>query len=99
MNLAHDPSIIEYRPLAIGEVEAAVVAALEDGAPRVVLNLDSLATLDSEAVRGLITLLRRSRDFSGELALRASSPDTRRTLKVMALDRLFPIISPKEVAE
>lgn len=97
MDLAHEVATIEYQPLAIHEVESAVVAALEDGAPQVVLNLDSLATLDSEAVRGLITILRRSRDYSGELVLRASRPDTLRTLKIMALDRLFPIISAQEI--
>lgn len=99
MNLVENPALIEYQPLALSEVSAALVAALQDGAPRVVLNLDSLPNLDSEAVRGLITLLRRSRDFSGELVLRASNPDTRRTLKVMALDRLFPILSAQEVSE
>jgi len=98
MNLEAAGVVLEYRPLALNEVETALVAALEDGAPRVTLDLDALKTLDSEAVRGLITLLRRSRDFSGTLALRTTSPDIRRTLEVMALDRLFPIITAAEVA-
>jgi anti-sigma B factor antagonist len=84
--------VIEYRPTAYPAVEAAVLTALEEGAARVILDLDCLPALDTAGVRGLITLLRRSRAIGGELALSANKPDIRRTLKVMALDRLFPMI-------
>jgi anti-anti-sigma factor len=84
--------VIEYRPSAYPALEAAVLTALEGGSVRVVLDLDSLEALDTDGVRGLITLLRRARAIGGELALSASKPDIRRTLKVMALDRLFPMV-------
>jgi anti-sigma B factor antagonist len=87
--------VIEYRPSAYGDLEADVLSALESGAGRVVLDLDSLASLDTEGVRGLITLLRRARAIGGELAISSSKADIRRTLKVMALDRLFPMVEPE----
>lgn len=87
--------VMDYDPKAYASLEAAVVAAIDAGADRVVLNLDSLVSLDTEGVRGLIALLRRSRAKGGELALRSSKPDVLRTLSVTALDRLFPMIEPE----
>jgi anti-anti-sigma factor len=86
-----EPIVIEYRPQAYPALEAAVGAALESGA-KVVLNLDSLDVLDTEGVRGLISLLRHARSIGGELALRATKPDVLRTLSVTALDRIFALV-------
>jgi anti-sigma B factor antagonist len=84
--------VLEYVPTALVSLEAAMIAALESGAARVVLDLDGLATLDTDGVRGLIKLLRRARAIGGELALQSSKPDVLRTLNVTALDRLFPMV-------
>lgn len=84
--------VIEYRPSAYLALEATVLEALEGGTVRVVLDLDSLGALDTEGVRGLITLLRRARAIGGELALSSKRAEILRTLKVMALDRLFPMV-------
>ena len=84
--------VIEYRPRAYPEVEAAVLSAVERGAARVVLDLDSVVALDTEALRGLISLLRRVRSAGGDLALRSSHPDVLRTLSVTALDRVFTLV-------
>lgn len=86
-----DSVVIEYRPDPYHAVETAVLDALHGGAERVVLNLDTVDALDNQAVRGLITLLRRSRAVGGELALRSSKPAVLRTLEVTALDRIFPM--------
>ncbi|HTU81308.1 MAG TPA: STAS domain-containing protein [Candidatus Acidoferrales bacterium] len=86
--------MIQYRPDAYAANEAEVVSAFEQACERgirVVLNLDGLDTLDTDGVRGLITLLRRARALKGELALRASKPSVLRTLEVTALDRIFPM--------
>lgn len=87
--------VIEYRPSAYAPLEAAMMAAIEGGATRVILDLDTLDTLDTEGVRGLINLLRRSRTVGGELALHSSKPDVQRTLRVTALDRIFPMVEPE----
>jgi anti-anti-sigma factor len=83
---------LDYRPEAMVALQATVLAAFEEGNDRVVLDLDRLAHLDSEGVRGLITLLRRSREVGGDVALSTSRADITRSLAVMALDRLFPMV-------
>jgi|HubBroStandDraft_4_1064222.scaffolds.fasta_scaffold00870_6 anti-anti-sigma factor len=86
------PTVIEYRPEAYPEVEAAVLGDLEEGAGQVVLDLDSVAVLDTQALRGLISLLRRARSMGGDIVLRSSRTDVLRTLSVTALDRVFPVL-------
>jgi anti-anti-sigma factor len=88
----------EYRPQAFPQVQAAVMAALDAGAGCVVLDLDSLESLDAQATRGLIILLRRTREIGGELALQVTRPELIEALRVMALDRLFPMINPEVAA-
>jgi len=87
-----EPVVIEYRLSAHPAIEAAVLAAFDGGAGRVILDLDALESLDHESVRGLITLLRRARAAGGELGLRASRPEVTRTLSVTGLDRIFTIV-------
>jgi anti-anti-sigma factor len=84
---------IDYRPESMVALQATVLSAFEAGTERVVLNLDAIDHLDEAGVRGLITLLRRSREVGGEVALHATRPEITRSLSVMALDRLFPMVS------
>ncbi|MGC2128653.1 MAG: STAS domain-containing protein [Candidatus Aquilonibacter sp.] len=86
------PLTINYRPESLDAITREALAAFEDGASQVVLDLDKLARLDTEGVRGLITLLRRSREVGGEVALKVTRPELLRSLSVMALDRLFPMV-------
>jgi anti-anti-sigma factor len=86
------PLTLEYHPEALDEIQREALTAFGEGATRVVLNLDDLPRLDTEGVRGLITLLRRSREVGGEVALKVTRPDLLRSLRVMALDRLFPMV-------
>lgn len=87
-----DSIVIEYRPDAYPMVEAALSAALAEGDARIVLDLDTLNVLDTDGVRGLITLLRRARAAGRDLALSATKPAILRTLQVTALDRLFVMV-------
>jgi anti-anti-sigma factor len=95
MNENLESVVMEYRPRAYPALEAAVLAAFEQGATRVILDLSALDGLDTEGVRGLITLLRRVRAVGGEIALSSPKPEVLRTLQVTALDRLFPVVEPK----
>ena len=88
----HTPPTIAYRPDALDRITRETLAAFEEGAPRVVLDLDALTRLDTDGVRGLILLLRRSREVGGEVALKVTRPELIRSLSVMALDRLFPMV-------
>ncbi len=84
--------VIEYRPDAYPVVEAALLAALAEGESTIVLDLDSLESLDTDGVRGLITLLRRARASGRDLSLSATKASILRTLQVTALDRLFGMV-------
>jgi anti-anti-sigma factor len=91
--------VIEYRPDAYPALESAVLGALGSGAPRVMLDLGRLTALDTAGVRGLITLLRRSRTAGGgQVVLVGGNPDVRRTLEVTALDRLFEVVRAEDAA-
>jgi anti-anti-sigma factor len=82
---------IDYLPANYAAVEAAVDAKLLRGAEQVVLDLDTLASLDTEGLRGLIALLRRARLKGAQIVLRSSREEILRTLSVTGLDRVFTI--------
>jgi anti-anti-sigma factor len=82
---------IEYRPQSFPALEGAILGALRDGAGQVVLDLDSVASLDSAELRELIKLLRSARSSGGDLALRSTRANVLRTLSVTALDRVFDL--------
>jgi anti-anti-sigma factor len=82
---------IEYLPRDYPAVEAAVDAALGKGAQLIVLDLDTLVVLDTEALRGLIALLRRARLKGAQIALRSSRDETLRMLSITGLDRVFAV--------
>jgi anti-anti-sigma factor len=84
--------VFEYRPAAFDALQAAMLTAFESGASRVVLDLDELPRLDTDGVRGLISLLRRSREVGGEVALRVTRPEILASLNALALDRIFPMV-------
>ncbi|HTX58018.1 MAG TPA: STAS domain-containing protein [Candidatus Acidoferrales bacterium] len=86
------PPTFTYQPDALDAITKEALSAFEAGAPQVVLDLDTLARLDTDGVRGLITILRRAREVGGDVALHVTRQDLRRSLSVMALDRLFPMV-------
>ncbi|MDQ2872773.1 MAG: STAS domain-containing protein [Candidatus Eremiobacteraeota bacterium] len=93
--------IFHYTEATFGPLEALqseVLAAVQAGSPQVAVDIDGLGTLDIEAIRGLITLLRRVREAGAELALRVTRDDLKRTLSVTALDRIIPNILEREPA-
>ncbi|HEY2554028.1 MAG TPA: anti-sigma factor antagonist [Candidatus Cybelea sp.] len=90
--LSTNSVLIEYRLGVYAALEAEVLSAIqEDGAERVVLDLDKLDRLDSGGVRDVISLLRRVRSIGGDLALRSTNPEVLRTLSATGLDRVFSL--------
>ena len=87
-----DDDSIEYLPQNYPAVEAAVDAALRQGKKQVVLNLDTLAVLDTEALRGLIGLLRRARLKGAQIALAFSHAEILQTLSLTGLDQVFAVV-------
>ena len=78
-------------------LERSMVEAVEDGRPRVVLAVGRVIPFDNQAIRAVITLLRRVRERGGELVLQTERPDVLRTLSVTGLDQVFAI-EPEAVA-
>jgi|GEM_PF-7105494 len=75
-----------------------VTGAIETGTKDIIVALDSLAVLDSAAIRRLITLLRRVRDAGADLTLAVSRIEFLRTLEVTALDKVFRLVATAEAA-
>jgi anti-anti-sigma factor len=88
---AEDASI-DYLPGNYPALEAAVDAKLLGGAEQVVLDLDTLVVLDTDALRDLIALLRRARLKGAQIALRSSRDEILRMLSITGLDRVFAVI-------
>jgi anti-anti-sigma factor len=86
-----EDALIDYLPANYAAVEAAVDAKLLRGAEQVALDLDNLVVLDTEALRGLIALLRRARLKGAQIVLHSSREEILRTLSVTGLDRVFTI--------
>ncbi len=71
----------------------AICTASASGQDRIAIDIDGLAEFDVSDVRNLIALLRIARDRGTNLALRVASPERRRTLRDMGLDRVFAIVA------
>jgi len=76
---------------AIERLERSMVEAVREGLPRVVLAVGPFIPFDNQAIRAVITLLRRVRERGGELVLRTERADVLRTLRVTGLDQVFAI--------
>lgn len=83
--------VFVYQPAQLDLLVDNVLAAFAEGVHEVILDLDVLTRLDTDGVRGLILLLRRSREAGGEIVLKVARPEILRSLHVMALDRLFRV--------
>ena len=57
------------------------------------IDIDDFKEIGDGEARGLIRLLRRSREDGGDVRLRVTREDLKHSLRIMALDRLFAIES------
>jgi anti-anti-sigma regulatory factor len=71
----------------------AVDAAAQKNEPALTVGLDELASLDTKAMNGLITALRRMRDTGGTVRLHVTRHDLLGTLAETGLDRVFEIVA------
>ncbi len=91
-------TIFHYHAADTAKLEDAILRAHAQGHKRVVLDLDRVDDLGTAELRGLITLLRRSRQAGGEIVLRTTKGEVIRALRLTALDRLFPVEDRAEAA-
>jgi anti-anti-sigma regulatory factor len=83
---------------ALKALRSDVTRALEQGAPAVVVDIDGIGTLESATIAGLIVLLRAARERGAVLSLRVGRKNLLETLHITALDRVFSIVTPPDVA-
>ena len=77
------------RPLEA--LEPAVWTAARAGCERIAIDIDGLADFRDPDVRQLIRLLRIARETGTNVSLHVASPDRRRVLREMGLDRIFAL--------
>ncbi|MBV8425083.1 MAG: STAS domain-containing protein [Candidatus Eremiobacteraeota bacterium] len=81
-------------------VTRGLLGAVDDAARKseraLTVGLDELSSLDTKAMNGLITALRRMRDTGGTVQLHVTRPDLLRTLSETGLDRVFSIVATPE---
>ncbi len=70
-----------------GRLHEALVAALETGTERLVVDLRGVTHFDSSALGVVVLLMKRLRGNGGELALVCDGAEVRRPFEVTGLDR------------
>ena len=76
----------------------AISAALKNGQPRVVLDMEGVSFVDSTGLGSVIAALKQIRSSQGDLRLAAPNQQVRVVLELTTLDRVFPYYSSVEEA-
>lgn len=75
-----------------GELASAGLAAFDEGAAVVVVDLSEVTFLDSTGLYTLLTLNNRARADGARLALHDPSPRVARVLQISGLDQIFTVV-------
>ncbi|PWU18881.1 MAG: hypothetical protein C5B48_14290 [Candidatus Rokuibacteriota bacterium] len=76
---------------AAPEIKGKLMAALEPGTQRVVVDLSSASFIDSTMLGILLSTAKRLRAADGELAVVCTNPSILKLLEITLLDRIFPV--------
>lgn len=68
----------------------AISGLTENGAPRVVIDMEGVSFVDSTGLGSVIAALKQIRNRQGELRLAAPNQQARVVLELTTLDRVFP---------
>lgn len=80
------------------ELKSAIAAAVEDGRPRVVVDLTHTTFLDSSGLGVLVGALQRLRDHGGALSIVNVDEAIARTFSITGLDQILAIRETREDA-
>ncbi|PWU24270.1 MAG: hypothetical protein C5B48_07045 [Candidatus Rokuibacteriota bacterium] len=75
----------------VPEVKGQLIAAVEQGAQRVVVDLSSASFVDSMMLSVLLSTVKRLRAVDGQLAVVCTNPSILKLLEITLLDRVFPV--------
>jgi anti-sigma B factor antagonist len=78
------------------QLKAAVTTAVQDGYPRVVVDLSAVTFLDSSGLGALIAGLKATRQAGGDLRMTGANEQVRTVLRLTNLDR---VLRPYETVE
>lgn len=84
--------------LATGETEQTLMAPVENGAERIVLDLADVEYVSSSGMRVLVAFLRAVQGHGGALKLCALSPFVAEVFEISNLSRLFEIHPDQDAA-
>lgn len=79
-------------------LEAAVRAAMQDGAKSIILDLHDVTFLSSSGLRTLLLLARDLRKTDGDLLLCALQPSVAEVFQITGFDQIFPLFRTREEA-
>lgn len=68
-----------------------LIGVITGGQPRIVLDLDGVAFLDSTGLGVIVGVLKRARTLGGDLRIVCTQPGIRKVFEITALDRTMPL--------
>jgi len=89
-----------------GEVDAytcsrfreAMIDALADGSPSLVISMENVEYIDSSGLGTLVGGLKRASENGGKIAIVCTSPQIKKVFEITGLERVFPIYNNVEEA-
>jgi anti-sigma B factor antagonist len=88
----------EVDPYTAPELKKALIAAIEAGARRVIVDLTETTFIDSTTLGVLIGGVKRLRPEGGDLAIVVSDYNIRKIFEITLLDRIFAIFDTRDDA-
>jgi anti-sigma B factor antagonist len=79
-------------------LKEAVSEAVQNGQPRVVIDMEGVSFVDSSGLGSVVAALKQARSSKGDLRLAAPNQQVRVVLELTTLDRVFPYYATVEDA-
>lgn len=73
------------------QLKAALITAVGDGCPVIIVDLDKVGFIDSSGLGVLVGALRRAREAGGDLRIVSARDTVVKIFRITGLDRVFPI--------
>lgn len=80
------------------EVKRAIDRLIRDKKPKIVINMDKVAYIDSSGLATLVELLKNFRKYGGKLKLSGLSEKVKSLFEITKLEKLFDIAQSEEEA-